>query len=111
VAGTVVGVVGLGGIAVGSAFGVIAASRWSAAKNGHCTGTVCDPTGFALVGDAKGAATISTASLLPGAAAFIAGLVTFLTAPRTRRATTVGLSLSPAPLPGGAGFYLAGESR
>ena len=110
-AGVAVGVVGLVGLGVGAAFGAVALSKWSSAKNDHCSGMplTCDAMGVSLTSDAKSAATLSSATFIPGAALLAAGVVVFATAPRGKAPATTGLVLAPAPLPGGASFTLAGR--
>jgi hypothetical protein len=108
VAGAVVGAVGLAGVIVGSVFGAKASSSWSSAKNGHCVGTECDATGVSLAGDAKSAATISTASFIPGAVALVAGIVVLATAPKAKSPPKVGFALAPTA-PRGAVFTFTGE--
>jgi hypothetical protein len=110
VAGLVVGVVGLAGLGVGSAFGAIASSKWSTAKTNDCGGTtMCSAAGVTLVGDAKSAATVSTGMFIAGGVLVAAGVVVFATAPRAKAPARAGLVLAPAPIAGGAAFIAKGE--
>ena len=111
IAGVVVGVAGLVGIGVGSAFGASASSSWSSAKNGHCSGTplTCDMMGVSLAGDAKSAATISTAMFIAGPALLATGVIVFLTAPKATSPAKAGSVVAPSPLPGGAALTLTGR--
>lgn len=82
-----VGVVGLG---VGIAFGARASSQWSDAKD--ACGASCTP-GSAPYGqrdDARSSATISTISVIAGAAFVVGGAVLFFTAPSRRSSAAVG---------------------
>jgi hypothetical protein len=109
IAGTALGVVGLGLVVVGSVFGAKASSDWSNAKTNHCGGTtVCDATGVSLAGDAKSEALISSVTLIPGAVAAAAGIVVFVTAPKAKAAPTTGLVFAPTPLPGGGALVFKG---
>jgi hypothetical protein len=93
----VVGVVGLGGVAVGSAFGLIAKGQWNDALS-HCKGgdpTRCDASGISTGGDASRSATISTVGFVAGGAVIATALVVFLTSPSAKKAP-VAVRLAPA---------------
>jgi hypothetical protein len=99
-----VGLVGAGavGVVVGSIFGIVAKSKLNQSNDGPCDASDhCDPTGLSLRQSASSAATVSTISFAVGAAALGAGIVLYVTAPRTPTAT--GMVIAPAPLAGGGG--------
>jgi serine/threonine-protein kinase len=105
VLGVVTGVVGLGGIAVGSVFGLVAKSHQSDAGP-HCSGTECDATGISALSDARSAATVSTIGFIAGGAVLAGGVVLYLVAPRGP--STTGLSVSPGSAGSTAGLSLRG---
>jgi len=97
----ILGIAGMGlggaGVILGAVFGLRTSSKWSEAKDQHCTGTQtgieCDRTGVELATDAKNAGTISTISFIAGGVFLAGGAVLFLTAPSgpKKRDATVGL--------------------
>jgi hypothetical protein len=87
VAGAAVGGVGLVGVVVGSAFGVLAINKKNESNDGHCTGNKCDPTGAALRSDGLSAARVSTGTFIAGALVLGAG-VTLLVLPSGKPVTT-----------------------
>jgi hypothetical protein len=99
-----VGGVGAASIATGLFFGLRARSKWNDAhEDGHCDEeNVCDPTGAALVNDAKSAANVSTILVAAGTAAAIGGVILWLTAPSPRAADQSRV-LRLVPGPGEAG--------
>jgi serine/threonine-protein kinase len=101
----IIGGVGIAGIGVGAAFGVIAKSHLNDA-NGHCQTPACDPTGLSAVHDARNAATISTIAFAAGGAVLAGGIVLYLTAPRS--APAAGLVVAPVAAPSFAGLSLRG---
>jgi serine/threonine-protein kinase len=105
VLGVVTGVVGLGGIAVGSVFGLIAKGHQSDAGP-HCNGTVCDGTGVSDLSDAHSAATVSTIGFIAGGAVLAGGVVLYLVAPRGSSGT--GLVVAPGSAGSVAGLTLRG---
>jgi hypothetical protein len=94
-AALIVGGVGLVGIGVGSAFGLIAKSKNDQAlqKDNCRTSTLCSQTGINLTNDAKNAATVSTIAFVAGGVALAGGIVLWLTAPSSR--STTGLRFEP----------------
>ena len=101
IGGLVVAGVGLVGVGLGAAFGVIASSNLSDSNAGnHCdTQNTCDPTGLGLRSDAQSAATISTVGFIAGAVLVAGGITMFVLAPKKSSAQT---ALAPAI---GNGFY------
>jgi len=89
----IVGGVGIVGIGVGSAFGLIAKSKNDQALQNCRTSTLCSQTGLNLTDDAKSAATVSTVAFIAGGVALAGGVVLWLTAPS--HASSTGLSVSP----------------
>ena len=77
----VAGGVGLVGIGVGTAFGLMAKSTYD--KSGpYCNGDRCDATGHDLRQSALGKALVSDVAFGVGAAALVGGVVLWLTAPK-----------------------------
>jgi hypothetical protein len=112
VAGIALASVGLAGVVVGAAFGGIALSKWSGVLQNHChnSPTMCDPTGIALAGDAKQAATISTVGFIAGGVVLATGIVVFFTAPRRQAPAppVTGLFIAPKVAPGWATLSAGG---
>lgn len=77
IAGFVVGGVGVAGLAVGTAFGVIASNTTSNAEDDPtlCPDRVCTPAGREEIDKAETQATISTAGLVVGGVALAGGVV------------------------------------
>jgi hypothetical protein len=107
-------VMGAGVVTVGAGayFGISTFSTWSDAKK-HCTGSVCDPTGVKLAGDAKTSGTISTATTFGGVALVGVGLILFFMSPATQAAraptgTLMHPTVTPAVGQGFAGLSLSG---
>jgi hypothetical protein len=78
-----VGAAGVVGVAVGSAFGLIAKSKNDQAlEPANCrTSTQCSTSGLTLTDDARSAATVSTVAFIAGGAAIATGAVLWFTAP------------------------------
>jgi serine/threonine-protein kinase len=92
--GVVVGAAGIVGLGVGTAFYFSAKSKNDEALQNCRTSTLCSPKGLSLTSDARSAATAATIALVAGGAAVAAGVVVWLTAPRSH--PTSGLRLAPA---------------
>jgi len=109
--GIVVGVAGLGGIVLGSAFGAIASSKWSSAQS-ECPAAGCAQHAQAVSDhdSAASAATVSTIGFVAGGVALAAGAILFFTASSGSAATggSVGVRLTPSVGPGSGGFLLQG---
>lgn len=90
----IVGGVGVVGIGVGSAFGLIAKSKNDQALQNCRTSTLCSQTGLDLTNDAKSAATVSTVAFVAGGVALAGGIVLWLTAP-SHASSATGLAVSP----------------
>jgi serine/threonine-protein kinase len=91
--GVVVGAAGIVGLGVGTAFYFSAKSKNDEALQNCRTSTLCSPKGLSLTSDARSAATAATIALVAGGAAVAAGVVVWLTAPRSH--PTTGLRLAP----------------
>jgi hypothetical protein len=106
--GLVAGGVGVAGIAVGSAFGLMANSSWTNAKN--ACGSGCSPNAPAQTekNDANGQATIATIGFIAGGVLVATGLALFFTAPKNSNGETAQWHLLPTVEPGAAGVTLAG---
>ena len=101
------GVVGLG---VGTVFGFLAKSKLDASNNGPCNSADrCSSEGLSDRKDAETFATVSTIGFIAGGVLAAGGVVLFLTAPPSTSTSTTGVTLSPAPLTGGAGALLSGS--
>jgi hypothetical protein len=113
--GLVLGGLGLGGIAVGSVFGVQTLSKISEAREQHgCTNDDpprCDAEGVALHKDANTTANVSNAAFAAGGALLVAGVVVFLTAPSGKPSPKEALRvrLGPVVSVGTAGLLLQGS--
>jgi hypothetical protein len=100
------------GIAVGTIFGLEAIDRNNQSNaDGHCDATGCDPTGKQLRKDALSAATVSTIAFGAGAAAFVGGVVLWVTAPSTSGSSSTSVALAPLPGFDGAGLRVRLEWR
>jgi hypothetical protein len=101
--GLVAGGASVVALGVGTVFGILAASKWSAAKSA-CGGAGNCPSYSQAAGDHDAAAsdgTISTVGVLAGAALLATGAALFFTAPHsTEAATTVGVGPGSAVLMG-----------
>lgn len=104
VTGFVVAGVGLGGVAVGSVFGVKALALNSDSKSG-CDGDACQPGAFEDRTDARKAGNLSTAFFAGGLALAATGVVLVLAGGPSDRESSAFVT----PLPGGAsaGFRTA----
>jgi serine/threonine-protein kinase len=85
--GLAIGGAGVVGVGIGTVLGLFASSTWSDAKNNHCHGTICDPTGIQEHDRANGEALGSTVAFAVGLAAVAAGTVVWLAAPHAEPAT------------------------
>ena len=101
IGGLIVAGVGLVGVGLGTAFGVIASSKLSDSNaDNHCDAqNTCDAVGLGLRSDAQSAATISTVGFIAGAVMIAGGITMFVLAPKKSPAQT---ALVPAV---GSGFY------
>lgn len=101
IGGLVAAGVGLVGVGLGAAFGLVASSRLSDSNaDNHCDAqNTCDAVGLGLRADAKSAATISTIGFIAGGVLIAGGLTMFVLAPKSSPAQT---ALVPAL---GGGFY------
>jgi len=79
--GLVVGAIGVVGLGVGSVFGLTAKSTYDKSSS-HCSGDHCDATGHDFRQSAFSKAEVSNVAFGVGAAALVAGVVLFLTAPK-----------------------------
>lgn len=109
VAGLVVGGVGLVGLGLGSAFGLMTFSSQDESE-AHCVESRCDATGVELREDASTSATLSTVAFVAGGVLVAGGLVLVLTSGGGDGPATTA-QLSPVATPGGAGLILAGSLR
>ena len=112
IAGLTVAGVGVASLIVGTAFGAVASSKWSASNaEGRCNpdSTTClDPSGPGLRSDAFTAATISTVTFIAGGVLVAGGLVLFFTAPKAPAKTGL-LHVTPLVGAQGGGLLLDGR--
>jgi hypothetical protein len=103
-----VGGVGVAGLVVGSIFGAVASSKWSAAKS-DC-GAGCGPTAPAQgeKSTASSDATTSTVAFVVGGALAAGGVVLYLTAPSGSSPGT-GMQLAPSIGAGSGGLLVRGS--
>jgi hypothetical protein len=116
VVGLAVAGVGVAGIAIGSAFGLVAMNKENDALHNHCTqDKYCDSQGVQLGQDAHSAATASTIAFAVGGVALAGGLAIYFLAPQSKTegksvgktdAPTVGLRA--AATPGGTTLDIVG---
>ncbi len=104
-AGLITGGVGLVGLGVGGAFGLLSASKHSDYTS-HCLGNVCDAQGYASHSDAVSDGNISTVAFIAGGALVAAGAVLWITAPKSHPAS--GWRVTPRVGVGEAGLSLEG---
>jgi hypothetical protein len=110
--GLVLGGVGVGGLALGAAFGIIASSKWSRSKNECGTATSCTNYTQAVSDhdSAVTSGTVSTIAFAAGGAMIALGGVLFFTAkPASAPSPATGIVLSPGAGPCAAGFPMAGR--
>jgi hypothetical protein len=99
----VAGGVGVVGVGVGAAFGLLASSKWSQAKNDCGTGCASASPAQSERSTAEGEATVSTVAFAVGGATLAAGVVLLLTAPKTREEHAPAVAVSVAPTVGRSG--------
>lgn len=92
--GLVAAGVGLGGLAVGSIFGLRALSKKEDAEP-HCRGDLCDGTGLALRDEGMRAGDLSTLFFVGGGVLLAGGALLFLSAP-SGSGRSVSVDLGPA---------------
>jgi hypothetical protein len=95
--GLIAGGVGIGLLIGGTAFGLVASSRWSAAEDSCPTHMQCSAQAIEDRDSAATYATLSTVGLVSGGLLAALGITLFLTAPKAPR-THVGVALSPTGL-------------
>ena len=87
IAALAVGGAGVVGLVIGAAFGIRAINKNDSAKDHGCSGTTCDTKqGVTLSNQAMTAARASNALLAVGGVLVVGGIVTFFTAPKSRKA-------------------------
>jgi len=100
-----VGALGIVGIGIGSAFGIIAKSKFDQTNVSECNATDhCTAPGLAARQDAEHAATASNVGFSIGAVLLAGGAVLYLTA--LKPAARTGVVVAPAPMVGGGGALL-----
>ena len=115
IAGFVVGGVGVVGLGVGSAFGLMAIDKNNQALDpaiGGCVDAQCATArGGELSDAALGDATVSTVAFIAGSALVATGVVLYLVAPSEEKEKPLAhrSRLFASPLPGGAAIGLGGS--
>lgn len=113
--GIAVGVVGLAGLGIGSAFGFMAKSTYDASNESNCHKSAvpgeldqCNPEGLAQREDAVSKGNIATALFIPGAVLLAAGVVLIVAAPSAPSAGSafVRPSISDVQVSAGPGGVL-----
>jgi serine/threonine-protein kinase len=100
-----VGALGIVGLGVGSAFGIVAKSKFDQTNVSECNATDhCTTPGLAGRQDAEHAATASNIGFVVGAVLLAGGAVLYFTAPRP--SARIGVVVAPAPMAGGGGALL-----
>ncbi len=110
--GLVAGGVGVIGLGIGAGFGLASKAKHDDADtNGHCIGDRCDAEGIDLRHQAVTNGTISTVAFVAGGVLVAGGLVLFLTAPKSERASTAARArIQAAPMVGStSGFMVRGS--
>lgn len=111
IAGLTLGALGVGGVVLGTVFGLQAKSKNDESKN-YCRSEgadlLCQDQGLTLVDEAKSAATISTVSFIAGGALAVTGLVLFLTAPSNKNNSALGVRAVATLGPGFSGARIEG---
>ena len=124
IGGIVAGAVGIVGLGVGTAFGLMSRGKKNDSE-AHCNAdNRCDETGLGLRDDALNYGTYSTIAFVAGGAALVGGIILFATAPKAKDPPQVGhaenagktdktdqtgkVSWQAAPMigPGTSGFHL-----
>jgi len=106
--GLVAGNVGVAALAVGTYFGIRAASRKSDG-DGHCDGTLCDQEGLELQSSARSSATVATVAFGIGLIGVGAGAFLLLSpTARPPKRSAAGARVSAGPWIAGRGIVLEG---
>jgi hypothetical protein len=82
--GVALGAIGLGGLVVGSVFGIQTFAKTGAARCSNTDPPMCDAAGLQLQQEANTTANVANVAFAVGGAALIGGLVLFVTAPATK---------------------------
>ena len=99
-----VGALGIVGLGIGSAFGIVAKSKFDQTNVSECNATDhCTTPGLSGRQDAEHAATASNVGFTIGAVLLAGGAVLYFTAPKPAR---TGVVVAPAPMVGGGGALL-----
>lgn len=105
-----VGGIGVGGLVLGSAFGLGAISNWNSAKK-TCSATSCPSSTRGAAESSRDAAvvdaTVSTVAFVAGGAFLAGGVVLFLLAPRSAESKQ-GVVVTPTVGAGEAGLLVRG---
>ena len=103
-----IGGLGVAGVAVGTVFGVLATSQWSASKTDCATSLQCTNHATAVTerNSAWTDATIADLGFAAGGVAIVTAAVLYFTAPVARPAT--GFAVAPVVAREGAGLAVTG---
>jgi hypothetical protein len=80
-------VLGVTGLAIGTAYGLSAVAKNNRAVRDYCTGSACSQEGLDLTSTSRSDANVATIGIVAGTVLLVGGVVLFLTASRTE---TVG---------------------
>jgi hypothetical protein len=111
--GIISGSAGIVALGVASALTLTARSSYKDALADHCGGVtnMCDDEGVRITGNAKSRANTATIISVVGGVALAAGVVLYLTAPKTTSSTERALYLTPAVTDQSAAVILGGTFR
>jgi hypothetical protein len=108
--GFITGGVGLAGLVLGTAFGILAVADHNTA-NGVCPSAKCttaNSPGFSDWQDAVTAGNVSTVAFVAGGVALAAGVTLFLIAPKEAGREAASLAIRPGVAPGAGSLLLLG---
>lgn len=108
IVGLVVAGVGVVGLGIGAAFGLVAMNKENDATSHDCTGNFCNAQGVQLGKDAHSAATASTIAFTVGAVAAAAGITVYFLAPKPDKEPDPSMALRVTAAPGGGTFGVVG---
>jgi hypothetical protein len=113
ISGIVSGSAGIVGLGVAGALTLSARSSYKDALADNCMGVtnMCDERGVKITGNAKSRANIATVVSIISTAAVAAGVVLYLTAPKSKTSSEHALYIAPAVDEHGAAVILGGQFR
>jgi len=109
--GTVTGILGAAGLAVGAVFGIRSQSKDDQAMKDYCSPGAppeCDPRGLELKDEAKSAATIANVGFIGGGSLLLVGVLLHATAPSPSPKRS-SVSMAPSWGPGAGAVTIRGS--